>query len=260
MLQRGDFIKVDYTLTIKETGELVDTTVEEEAKKHNKYEENRKYAPELIILGEGWVPRGLEDALLEMDPGMERVVELAPEKAFGQRDANKMRTISLRRFKDTRGLSVGARVEVDGKIGTVKSMGAGRVVVDFNPPLSGKTLVYNIKILEKITSDRDKVIELIQKRLPIAKVEDFLVEISENRVRIRVPETAFLVEGLQYMKRALFNDIANYLNDVEEVVFEEVLKIGRKTGRSEQEQVVVQHAEEATQSQAQQKISEDQSF
>jgi|YelNatPaOPRAMG01_1025707.scaffolds.fasta_scaffold12893_7 peptidylprolyl isomerase len=244
MLQKGDFIKIDYTLTVKETGELIDTTIEEEAKKHNKYEENRKYTPELIILGEGWVPKGLEDALFEMEAGGERIIELAPEKAFGPRDANKIRTISLRKFKDRRGLTVGARVEVDGKIGVVKSIGAGRVVIDFNPPLSGRTLIYSVKVLEKITSDRERVVELIRKRLPVAKAEDFSVEISEKRVRIRLPEEIFLAEGLQYMKRALFNDITNHLGGIEEVVFEEVLKTRHPTEQSEQEQTVTQVAKE----------------
>lgn len=256
MLQKGDFIKIDYTLTVKETGELIDTTIEEEAKKYNKYDENRKYAPELVILGEGWIPKGLEDALLEMEPNMERVIELAPEKAFGPRDINKIRTISLRKFKDRRGLATGARVEVDGKVGVVKSIGAGRVVIDFNPPLSGKTLIYSIRVLEKITSDREKVVELIRKRLPVAKVEEAFVEVSENKVKVRVPEEVLLAEGLQYMKRALFNDVVNYLSGIEEVVFEEVLRTRHQTERIGQEQAVTRAAtEEFTQSQAPQETT-----
>jgi len=225
MLQTGDFVKIDYTLTVKETSDLVDTTRLDDAKKFNKYEENKKYEPELVVLGGGWVPKGLEDALLEMDVGIEKVVEIPPDKAFGRRDPANIKTMPLRKFKEVKGLATGARVDVDGKVGTVKSIGAGRVLVDFNPPLSGRTLIYDVKILEKIVGSKEKVIELAKRRMPFAKTESLLVDIVGNAVTIKVPEEAFLAEGIQYVKRALFNDVTKYLKDVSEVTFQEVLKI-----------------------------------
>jgi FKBP-type peptidyl-prolyl cis-trans isomerase 2 len=37
VVQPNSYVLVDYTISVKETGELVDTTVEEEARKYNVY-------------------------------------------------------------------------------------------------------------------------------------------------------------------------------------------------------------------------------
>lgn len=237
MLKIQDFIKADYTLTIKETEELFETTKAEDAKKYNKFEENRKYEPELIVLGGGWVPKGLEDELVQMDVGSEKVIEIPPEKAFGQRDISKIRTIPIRKFKDVKGLAVGAKVDVNGRIGTIKSIGAGRVVTDFNPPLSGRTLVYNIKIIEKIENKHDIILELTKKRMPFAKSESIEVNVTDNKAIIKIPEEAFLVEGLQFAKKAISNDITTYTDDINEVIFEEILKIKRPETESVKEPI-----------------------
>ena len=62
-IQKSDFIIVDYTGKVKETGEVFDTTSEEIAKENKLYKEGDIYEPRLVVVGEGWVLKALDDAL-----------------------------------------------------------------------------------------------------------------------------------------------------------------------------------------------------
>ncbi|MDY6989268.1 MAG: thioredoxin family protein [Thermodesulfobacteriota bacterium] len=92
--QKGDLIRVDYTVTL-EGGALIRTTLDEMAKgatceKAKSYEEPTSFAPEEILVGtEGSVP-GLGDAVLGMAAGEKKSVTLSPEKAYGLRDEDKV--------------------------------------------------------------------------------------------------------------------------------------------------------------------------
>jgi len=63
--KKGQLILLDYTAKIKDSGEVFETTIEDEAKKHSLHESNIKYMPKLVSVGEGWVLKGLDDALSE---------------------------------------------------------------------------------------------------------------------------------------------------------------------------------------------------
>ena len=52
VLQKGDYILLDYTMLTKEDGKVIETTIEEKAKEANIYDPNQAYGPRLIILGE----------------------------------------------------------------------------------------------------------------------------------------------------------------------------------------------------------------
>ena len=60
-LQKGDFILINYTAKVKETNEVFDTTYEEVAKKEHLYKEGEIYEPKLVVVGEGWVLKALDD-------------------------------------------------------------------------------------------------------------------------------------------------------------------------------------------------------
>ena len=81
-LQKGDFIIVDYTAKIKETGEIFDTTSEETAKKEKLHKEGDIYEPKLVVVGEGWVLKALDEALPKLKIKKKDSVEIPPEKAL----------------------------------------------------------------------------------------------------------------------------------------------------------------------------------
>ncbi|RLE52072.1 MAG: peptidylprolyl isomerase [Candidatus Methanomethylicota archaeon] len=221
-LNKGDFILIDFVAKVKDTGEIFDLTIEEVAKKEKLYREDEIYEPMLVVLGEGWILDGLEEELMKMNPGEQKVVELPPEKAFGARDPSKVKIVPARELS-RRGITPrpGIRVEIEGNYAIVRSVGGGRVVLDFNHPLAGKTLVYDVKIVKKLESDKEKILALIHRRIPRVPIEKFDVKIKGGVVTIELPEEAYFLEGLQFAKRGIARDIEKFFSSVTSVKFVE---------------------------------------
>ena len=95
-LQKGDFILIDYTAKVKETNEVFDTTSEETAKKEHLHKEGEIYEPKLVVIGEGWMLKTLDESLTTMEPNKASSVEIPPDKAFGARDPEKIKRVSLK--------------------------------------------------------------------------------------------------------------------------------------------------------------------
>ena len=224
-LQNGDFILIDYVGKVKETGEVFDTTIEEIAKKERLYKEGEIYEPKLVVLGEGWILKALEEEILKLDVGKKSTIEIPPEKAFGPRDPNKVKLVPLRRLV-AKGITpqVGMRIEYEGKMATVRTVGAGRVQLDFNPPLAGKTLLYEVTIQKKLETKAEKINALIHRRIPVVEIEKFKLKITKTNVTIEMPEDAFYIEGIQLAKRGIVMDIQKFFPEVTTVKFIETFK------------------------------------
>jgi len=109
-----------------------------------------------VLVGAGELIPGLEEVLKDAKEGSEIEVEIPPEKAYGRRDPEKIAVISLSEFKK-RGITPypGLVIEADGARGRVLSVSGGRVQVDFNHELAGKTLVYKVKVLKELKANTD---------------------------------------------------------------------------------------------------------
>ncbi|MCS7135702.1 MAG: FKBP-type peptidyl-prolyl cis-trans isomerase [Nitrososphaerota archaeon] len=217
-LPSGSFVLVDYSIRIKETGELVDTTSEEEARQAGIYDASRLYEPRLAIIGKGMLLKAIEDELVTMSVGESKTFEISPEKAFGQRDPAKVKVYPIRKFKDVEApLVVGAKVNIDGKEGIIRSIGSGRVQVDFNPYLAGKTLVCSITVRKLITDDREKVQHILHNRLPDVDLQKFAIEFAPPEITITIPEEAYLLPNLQIVKRLVAKEIQENIQGIERV-------------------------------------------
>ena len=234
----GDFILIEYTVRVKETGNIVDTTNEELAKKENIYESGRIYGPVLIVIGKGWINKVVEDALREMNVGEEKTIEVPPEKAFGQRDPSKVKTFSLREFRRRNiNVKVGDVLDFGGVKGVVKSISGGRVVIDFNHPLAGKTLLYKVKVVAKLEDIKEKIKALAIRHLQIPG-EELAVEYipEEKKVVINIPTRYIAKKDIQYAKISLVTDILDmFKEDVEKVVFQEVFERKKPSEKTESE-------------------------
>lgn len=220
-LSKNDMVLVDYVVRVKETGEIIEVTNEEKAKEFKVYDPSKTYEPLLVIIGEGRVIKGFEEALEGSEVGVDVEVDIPPEKAYGVRDPNKVRTLSLRDF--TRANirpEVGKVVEVGGQLGTIRSVSGGRVVVDFNHPLAGKTLTYSFKIVKKLEDSVEKVRYLVRRYVKGIKADEVKVELDQGRVTVELPKASYLSENVQIAKKLASDDILKYL-DVSEVVFVE---------------------------------------
>jgi len=251
-IKNGDFILVDYTLKVKETGDTVGTTLESVAKEKKLYRGEEHYEPFFIVLGEGWMPKGLEEALTTLEPGKATTIELPPEKGYGVRDPKKVRLVPLRKFTAEGVAPVpGLQVNVDGKSAQVRSVGAGRVQVDYNHPFAGKTLIYDITVEKVIEAEDEKIRNLVHKRIPSVDQQKFEIKIEDTKLQVEIPEDAFFLEGLQVAKRTVTADVEKYLPNVETITFLETFKKPKATPAPAEVAPAVQPAA-ATQSPTQQ--------
>ena len=222
-LQKGDFILINYTAKVKETNEVFDTTIEETAKKEHLHKEGEVYEPKLVVIGEGWVLKTLDESLATMKLSKATSVEIPPEKAFGPRDPEKIKRVPLKQLlaKDVHNPTIGMRIEYGGKNATIRSIGAGRVLLDFNPPLAGKTLVYEVTVNKKLETNEEKIAALIHRRIPVVDAEKFKCAIQEKTLTIDMPEDTFYIEGVQIAKRGIAMDVQKFLPEMTEIKFVE---------------------------------------
>lgn len=216
LLEKGSLVLLNYVSKLKDEGRVIDTNLEDVAKESGLYDPTKRYDPMLVCVGEGWVIKGLDEFLLSAEVGKKVTVDIPPEKAFGPRDPSKIHMIPLRRLgKDADRVRVGDEIEVNGRIGIVRYVGSGRVQIDFNHRYAGRTLTYEVEVVKKLEDEEEKALALIKRRLP---VEGLKLNLSDGEVSIELPEEAYLIEGLQFIKRAIGNDLFKYVS-AEEVEF-----------------------------------------
>ncbi|MDQ3868197.1 MAG: peptidylprolyl isomerase [Thermoproteota archaeon] len=218
-MERGSLVLVDYTAKVKDSNEIFETTREEVAKKSDLFDPTRKYEPRLISIGEGWVLKGLDDALAAANIGDKIDVEIAPDKGFGERDPNKVRMVAQRKLGEKADeVRVGDVIEIDNRSGIVRYVGSGRVQIDFNHRFAGRTLTYDVDIVKKLESDDEKIRSLIKRRLALDD-EKIKINLEGATLEIQLPEETLLAEGLQIIKRAAANDVFKFVPTLKEIKF-----------------------------------------
>ena len=229
---KGSLILVDYTAKVKDTGEVFETTIEEEAKKHSFHDPNVKYQPKLISVGESWVIKGFDEALEKTSAGDKKTIEVTPDKGFGERDVGKIRKIPLRKLgEDAEKVSIGDPVEVDGKKGIVRFIGAGRVQIDYNHRFAGKTILYDINVLKELKSDEEKTAGILKRYFPV-KDDEILFKKTGNVLDITVPDKMFQVDGLPAIKHLVQTDIFKFVPTLGKINFIETYE--KKQTKSQQ--------------------------
>jgi len=221
---KGDFVLVEMTGKVEETGELFETTSEEVAKTSGVYKEGDVYGPRLVVVGEGWVLKGLDNRLEGLKVEEESKIQIPPADAFGERDPENVNVVPYRILR-SKGVnpSLGAQVDFEGRSATIRSIGAGRVQLDYNPPLAGRKIDYTVKVEKRFETDEEKLKALIARRFQGTDAEKFAVKLSKKGVRIEEPEDIFFSENLQIAKRALALDIQRFFPNIAEVEFAEIV-------------------------------------
>jgi peptidylprolyl isomerase len=167
----------------------------------------------------------LDEAFQTMEPAKPATVEIPPDQAFGPRDPEKIKRVPLKQLlsKDITP-AIGARIEYGGKNATIRSIGAGRVLLDFNPPLAGKTLIYDVTVQKKLETPQEKITALIHRRIPIVEADKFKLGQKEKTLTIDMPEDTFYLEGIQVAKRGITMDIQKFFPDTTTIKFIETFK------------------------------------
>ena len=79
VLKEGDFILADFVGYTHDDHRLFDTTKEDVAKGENVFDEQEVYQPRLVIVGQGWIVPGVDEALIDMKVGDTKEIVLEPE-------------------------------------------------------------------------------------------------------------------------------------------------------------------------------------
>ncbi|MDQ2048997.1 peptidylprolyl isomerase [Natronolimnohabitans sp. A-GB9] len=153
-LQEGDFVEIEYTAYTVEGDQLVDTTDPDVAEEEGVDDQGQEFKPRTIVLGEGHIFEGVEEAIIGSEAGDEGSVTIPAEDAFGEYDPDNVETVSAEKI-DEDDRYPGANVQVDGRQGYISTIIGGRARVDFNHPLAGEDVEYEYEVLD-VVDDREQ--------------------------------------------------------------------------------------------------------
>lgn len=115
-------------------------------------ESTRDRQPMLYLHGAGNIIPGLEKALDGREPGDSFSVTVPPEEAYGPRVAEKVQRLPAKHFPQPRRLKPGQVVQLRTRRGPVQAVvlkvGRFNIDVDANHPLAGRTLTFDVEIVE----------------------------------------------------------------------------------------------------------------
>ena len=137
-VKNGDMVKVHYTGSL-EDGTVFSRTTEQE--------------PLEFTLGEGQIIPGLEKAIIGMEPDELKTIKVHAKDAFGPRHDELIIKVDRDKLPEDLKLEIGDQLKVpreDGQTTSVKvtSVSESKVTLDANHPLSGKDLIFDIRLLE----------------------------------------------------------------------------------------------------------------
>ena len=135
-IQTGTSVTLHFSLAL-ENGHIVDS--------------NFEGSPATFSVGDGNLLPGFESSLLGLEVGDEREFIISPENAFGQHNAQNVQAVDRGNFDESE-LEIGSILSFqngDGELpGVIIALEENQVIVDFNHPLSGKNIVFQVKIVE----------------------------------------------------------------------------------------------------------------
>ena len=212
-VKKNDFVEIDYTGALKDSGEVFDTTIEAVAKKEGLYSPKMAYETIALCVGQGQILQGLDASLEGLEIGKEHVITLPPEKAFGRKDGKLMKLIPTSVFrKQNINPAPGLQLNIDGMMGVVRTVTGGRVIVDFNHPFASKEVVYKVLIKRKLTDDKDKVRALVELVLN-QKRDAVTIDIQGAKAIVDIKQR-LPTELLDMVKERITNLLSN-IKDVE---------------------------------------------
>lgn len=135
-VQDGQVVSLVYTLQVD--GEVIDSSEENE--------------PLRFIQGEGHIIPGLEGALYEMGIGESKNLVIAPEDAYGELTEEAFIEVPKDQFPPSIPLELDTELQVRNPEGDVleariDKIEEDRVRLDFNHPLAGKELHFDVKVI-----------------------------------------------------------------------------------------------------------------
>lgn len=205
-LQKKDFIEIEFTGRVRD-GDIFDSNIKKDLEKLNP---DITPKPAIICLGEGMFLKAIDDFLIGKEFGNYKI-ELVPEKAFGVRLPQLVQKVPMKLFTSQKlNPYPGAIFNFDGRMAKVLSVSGGRVMVDFNHPLSGKNVIYEIRVLRKIEDLNEKIksfIDFLFRR-------EFQFSVQDNKIVIEAEKQ---MSQFIEMFKGKFKDVFDMDLEVKEI-------------------------------------------
>lgn len=104
-----------------------------------------------FVIGDGSLLPGFERLIFGMSAGERQMFTVTPENAFGQPNDNNLQYLPRQQFDDDVTLEIGlvfsfADASGDELPGMIIAFDDNEVTVDFNHPLSGRTILFDVLI------------------------------------------------------------------------------------------------------------------
>jgi FKBP-type peptidyl-prolyl cis-trans isomerase SlpA len=109
--------------------------------------------PAKLVMGDGSLTENFEKCLLGLTAGDNKSFELAPEDAFGQPNPDNIYHLDRNKFDSETPAKIGSIIAFTQQDGTelpgiIREVVGESVTVDFNHPLSGQKLTFEVEIIE----------------------------------------------------------------------------------------------------------------
>ncbi|UCE80944.1 MAG: FKBP-type peptidyl-prolyl cis-trans isomerase [Methanobacteriota archaeon] len=213
----GGLVLAEFSGWIEETEELFDTTDESLAKENEVFDEKMVYGAQPLIVGKGRLFPGLDEHMLKAEVGKEYEVVISPEKGAGPRDPKLVELHPIREFlRQDIEPQVGMEVTVRSRKATIVAMTAGRVRIDFNNKLAGRTLKYKYKIVSKPSKPKE-IAELLLK-MSYGTADGFDVHHHGKDYKITLPDACKYDQKWLLAKYRVVTDMRDIL-EAEKVSF-----------------------------------------
>ena len=202
-INNGDFVRLNFTGKVQENDEIFDTTFEDVAKEANLFNENKEYKPIPIIVGGNHLLPAIEEAIVGLEEGDSKTIEIDSENAFGPRNRQLIQLIPMKEFKKQGMTPVpGMIITSEGNNGKILTVNGGRVKVDFNHELAGKDLIFDVDVVEIIDNDEDKIKSMIELHYatPNMDIDKTVVDIDGDVVNITLDEITKFDQQRSYME------------------------------------------------------------
>ena len=127
---------------------------------HGQIESSREIEPLSVLIGHGNIIAGLESAMRGREAGESFEVTVAPGEAYGDRREGLVQRVPRKHFKGAKlapGMQVMLPTDQGQRAMTVKKVGISVVDVDLNHPMAGKTLTFDVQILDVREASTEEV-------------------------------------------------------------------------------------------------------
>jgi len=179
-VKKHDFIEIDYTGIVEE--QVFDTTDEKIAKDKGIHQEGNRYKPLVVCVGEQHLLPGIDASFEGKEIGKYKL-ELKPDNAFGRKNSDLIKLMPASKFKEQKiEPQPGLHVNINGYMGVIKTVSGGRITVDFNHPLSGRDVTYEIEI-KKIVDDKKE--QLLALSRVLLGTEDVEIKVDGNKATMK---------------------------------------------------------------------------